>query len=382
MIDLSKVSKAVQKFVEEVAKTEGNKRKVDTKQEHDKLASYLAGNQDMNVHEKEFIQGFMIEFENTERAKEEKDFEENVTQSVKQAVKKIAKRMANKKQIDTDDEAQSLLNMLKNTRGDLNKADLEYIRRALINAGYGKLLEENTQTEETPKELPLPPTMEEENIAAPKEETTQPETKENNPPTSGNSNSANTPVRNPHKPPHTKKLPKSSNSPKPKPIQSEPNIPKKTSPAPAAKKPTISERGRTDGIGLAQNLAHQLDNRIVDNKKMKNILLQVNKENAYSFFKAFNSTTHSQVNEKVFNVSDMFNKIGYRDTARAMKALLDQAKSFGLEKTPQYKALADNINFINQRVAGNPNVDPEGKEAQNSDKAINNLLVLMGKTMA
>ena len=77
----------------------------------------------------------------------------------------------------------------------------------------------------------------------------------------------------------------------------------------------------------------------------------------------------------------MFKKIGYKDTARAMKALLEQAKSFGLENTPQYKALANNINFINHRVAGNPDVDPEGKEAQNSDNAINNLLKLMGKAM-
>lgn len=383
MVDLSKISKAVQKFVSDVAKTEGNKKHIDTQNEYNKLSDYLAGNNDMNVHEKEFIQGFMIEFENKQKAAEQKKFEDSVTDSTKKAVDQIKKRMNNKKKIDTDDEAQALLNMLRNTRGDLNKADLEYIRRALIDAGYGNLLAENAKGEETKAEEKMPetppkPNEEEGGVDGNAQEPTPAIPAEEGeidgnakePPNKSGKTPDTAPIDKPDTPPPARKT---------RPGRTKPKIP--DTPAPAPKKPTISERGRTDGIGLAQNLAHELDSTIVDNKRMVGILSQVNKENAYSFFKAFQSTTHSQVNQKVFNVSDMFKKIGYKDTARAMKALLDQAKSFGLENTPQYKALANNINFINQRVAGNPDVDPEGREAQNSDKAINNLLILMGKAM-
>lgn len=390
MVDLSKVSKAVQKFVSDVAKTEGNKKQIDSQNEYNKLGDYLAGNNDVNVHEKEFIQGFMIEFENKQKAAEQKEFEDSVTDSTKKAVDQIKKRMDNKKKIDTDDEAQALLNMLKNTRGDLNKADLEYIKRALIDAGYGALLEDTVKGEKNatepvnkePAQPTPPPATEPEPIGkdAPKVG-------------AGGEKPVETPPKDVSEKPIDKPTtyPRKKTKPARKPVKPEPKpepkipdtpAPKPTpKPAPAPKKPTISERGRTDGIGLAQNLAHELDSTVVDNKKMRGILSQVNKENAYSFFKAFHSTTNSQVNKEVFKVSDMFNKIGYKDTARAMQALLDQAKSFGLENTPQYKALANNINFINQRVAGNPDVDPEGREALNSDNAINNLLILMGKAM-
>ena len=51
---------------------EGSKKKIDSKKEYDELSNYLAGNTgSMNVHEKEFIQGFMIEYEN-KTAKQEK----------------------------------------------------------------------------------------------------------------------------------------------------------------------------------------------------------------------------------------------------------------------------------------------------------------------
>lgn len=377
MVDFSKVSKAVQNAVNDIAKQEGNKKKIDTKNEYTQLSNYLSGNNDLNVHEKEFIQGFMIEYEKNEADKAQKTFEDSVTESTKEAVKKIAKRMENKKQIDTDDEAQALLNMLKNTKGDLNKADLEYIRRALIDAGYGSLLEDNdTKTNERAAEP-------EEEPAAGSEAPSQPAEPSTDEPVTGNEPPREKPIDKPHTPVNPSKpkpAPKPSVPTKPQP---EPKPEPEPVPAPAkpVNKPKISERGRTDGIGLAQNLAHELDSTIVDNKNMKNILSQVNKENAYSFFKAFQSTTHSQVNQEVFSVSDMFDKIGYKDTCRAMKALLDQAKSFGLENTPQYKALENNINFINQRVAGNPDVDPEGNEAKNSDRAINNLLILMGKAL-
>lgn len=395
MVDLSKVSQAVQKFVSDVAKTEGDKKKIDTQNEYDKLANYLANNQDgMGTHEKEFIQGFMIEFTTKKQAEAEKAFEDQVTDSVKKAVDKIAKRMENKKLIDTDDEAQALLNMLKNTKGDLNQADIQYIKNVLIKAGYGALLEENeAKTEETPAEQPSseagdtqktpkegepinPPTPE-------KPKQTPKEGEPVNPQTPDKPKEPKVP-KTPVKPKPVKPNPK-PNKPDPKPVKPNPAPvnpePKPEQPKPTKKKPTVTERGRTDGQAKATRLVTELNRKVSNNDNIRNTLHGINRENAYSFFKAFQSQTNSGVNQKVFGVSDLFNKIGYKDTARAMKALLTQAKEFGLENTPEYKALENNINFIDQRVAGDSNVDPEGREAQNSDRAIANLVRRMGQAM-
>ena len=67
-------------------------------------------------------------------------FEDSVTESTKEAVKSIARGMGDKKSIDTDTEATALVAMLKNSKGDLNKADLQYIRNK---SGYGNYLEDD-----------------------------------------------------------------------------------------------------------------------------------------------------------------------------------------------------------------------------------------------
>ncbi len=163
MVDLSKVSEAVRKFVDETAKLDGSKKEIDTRQEYDKLGEYLSGNQEnKNTHEKEFIQSFMIEYETKTKKQEleaeKKKIEESTTDNVKESVKKIAKRLCNKKKIDADEEAQALALMLRNTKGDLNKADIEYIKNILIENGYKSYIpKEQKQPEENiPKESPQP----------------------------------------------------------------------------------------------------------------------------------------------------------------------------------------------------------------------------------
>ena len=51
--------------------------------------------------------------------------------------------MGDKKSIDTDAEATALAAMLKNSKGDLNKADLQYIRNILSESGYDNSLEDD-----------------------------------------------------------------------------------------------------------------------------------------------------------------------------------------------------------------------------------------------
>ena len=74
---------------------------------------------------------------------ERQQFEDSVTESTKEAVKSIARGMGDKKSIDTDAEATALAAMLKNSKGDLNKADLQYIRNILSESGYGNYLEDD-----------------------------------------------------------------------------------------------------------------------------------------------------------------------------------------------------------------------------------------------
>ena len=144
MVDLSKVSEAVQKFVKEVKASEGKKKQIDTKSEYNKLADYLAGkDKELNTTEKEFIQGLMIEYTNTEKqakaAEAEKAFMESVTDLTKDVAKDVAKLMGNKKQVDTIAEANELVRYLnKNT--DLKHSDRKYVENILIESGYEDLL--------------------------------------------------------------------------------------------------------------------------------------------------------------------------------------------------------------------------------------------------
>lgn len=260
----------------------------------------------------------------------------------------------------------------------------------MIKSGYGALLEENKpKTEETPAEQPSTeagdpqktpeqtPLQGETTPDKPKQTLKEGKSKPITEPDSPQRKVPKTPKRS-VKPKPVKPNPK-PNKPQPTPIKHEPQP---EQPKPTKTKPTVTERGRTDGQAKATRLVTELNKTVSDNNEIRNTLHGINRENAYSFFKAFQSQTNSGVNKEVFGVSDLFNKIGYKDTARAMKALLTQAKEFGLENTPEYKALENNINFIDQRVAGNSNVDPEGREAQNSDRAIANLIIRMGRAMA
>ena len=147
-VDLNKVAEKVQDFVKEVKAEGGNKKRIDTQRECDKLAEYLANNERvMNIHEKNFIEGFMIEFKKTKR---EKEVDESVSKDTKKLVKTIAKETGNKKTIDSDTEAQMLLDLLKNTKNDLNSAEIEYIKNILRESGYGSLLEDNAKQKEDP----------------------------------------------------------------------------------------------------------------------------------------------------------------------------------------------------------------------------------------
>ena len=62
MVDLSKVSQKIMEQVDAIKQMSGNSRKIDTPAEYESLSKLLAG--EAGAGNKEYIQGFMIEYEN------------------------------------------------------------------------------------------------------------------------------------------------------------------------------------------------------------------------------------------------------------------------------------------------------------------------------
>ena len=403
-IDLSKISKAVRQFVDVVAKQEGNKKKIDTKKEYDQLSNYLAGNiNSMNVHEKEFIQGFMIEYENktAELAKEneQKRIEYATTENTKEAVKNIKKWLSDKRKIDSDVEAQALAAMLKNTAGDLNSADIEYIKKVLTESGYGAYIpkedtkaeeqtgpkqeekpvvqDAKTETPETPKEQQA-----ENNTGTAKDTTLPPEKPATNSPKTEQKEDPGTASQN-----EKEVKGASSNeviSDKPEIKQKEINKPTTNLPkAKAQKKYQITEVGRNKGLKLAGEVKKELAAGVTDNERLVGLLKSVNTGSAYSFVGQFAGMRGPQLNQQVFSVSDIFDKIDYNATLHVMKKLLEQAKDVGLAGTPAYNNLQRVIttgetNLKNRTLDDG---DPNERTQVEADGAISWLYKKMSKVI-
>ena len=95
MVDLSKISKKIIDFVNNVEAQEGSKKKIDTKNEYNQLAMYLAGNSNnMGADEIAYLESKMQEgLENIAKRK----IEEEVTPATKKLVKKIMGEYPEKK---------------------------------------------------------------------------------------------------------------------------------------------------------------------------------------------------------------------------------------------------------------------------------------------
>jgi hypothetical protein len=203
---------------------------------------------------------------------QEKAFEENVTDSTKDVVKAIAKRTYDKKKIDSDEEAFALATLLKNSKGDLNRADLEYIKQVLIKNGYGHYLEmfNPPPTVQLPQEPVYPPTEGQgEDNTANKTDISKDKFEDSD---------TTTQVGEPQvkEEPSVNKKPKKSTE---KPTKQEPDkdVPK---PIEEPSQETtmfdhavISEKGRTEGMVIAQKILHEFDSMIVDNDKIKDTVL-------------------------------------------------------------------------------------------------------------
>ena len=300
----------------------------------------------MNVHEQNYIQGFMIEYESKAREDaqkaEQKRVDEVTTENTKKLVKQIAKRLGDKKTIDTDSEAQELAALLRNTKGDLNKADLEYIIQILINSGYESYIPKDEEMDVKPE---------------PKAETK----------------------------PEPKPEPKAESKPELKPFPIPFPVPKpglEPVSEPVTSEYVITEKDRNEGFRLANLVKAEINGvGMADNRAIKEALNDVNSETAYSFISQF-INPDGGLNKEVFSVKDLFNKIRYSDTLHVMESLLHQARDMGLEDNSAYKVLQEEINNGQRVVRNRTEVDPSENTRERADRAIRALYQEMSKVLA
>ena len=349
--DLKKVSQTIKDFVSQTAKLDGNKKRIDSEREFSELSNLLAGNTfSMNKDEMMYVQGLMFEYQS-------KKFENSVTENTKKEVSKIAKRMGDKKKIDTDEEAQALAIMLRNSHNELNAADLTYIKNMLITSGYGHYLYE-TQKQVNVINI---------NIADNESKQTEQDEKKRE-------LQNDTPKAEKHDKPAIKKY-----RPKQR-TKYEGKIPEKTTDKTPEKesekaKPVIAEEDRIEGLGLADRVVHELNSHVADNIVIRDSLSKVNSKNAYSF------AANRGINDGVFSVRDLFNKLTYKATVHIMTQLLRQAADIGLSDTPEFKELEFCIKSAERKINAKFNADPDDFEIKADDRAIKALYVRMSEEL-
>ena len=360
-VDLNNVSKHVKDFVANAAKQEGNKKKIDSQKEFELLSEYLAGGGfSLNKDELGYINGYMIEYQKTN----EKQFvEEFVTENTKNEVKKIMKRMGDKKTIDTDEEAQALVTMLRNSHNELNASDISYIRSLLIKSGYFQYLEEkepnvtvvnvivNEEKNDVPKpseENCIPESSTEPIYTKPQKITQKPQRKEYQ--------------KAKEQADRAEKEANRAKSEADRSAQEADRSAKEADRAQAeadrAKKeadsiknaPKVSEKARAQGFGIASKIQEELHDTWTNNGTIKDELSRVNSSNAYSFVGKMLEVTDSHT---VFG--NIYKRVSSNDIRHVVSVLLGQAKNIGLENEPEYKDLLETYKFIKRRyVEKNP----------------------------
>ena len=335
-VDQSKVSKAVKQFVENVAKTENNGKRIDSDRESFLLSEYLSGNAHlMNNDEIGYVQGFIFEYQNSRFKQYEEDF---VTDNTKKEVSKVAKRMGDKKKIDSDDEAQALALMLKNTRNELNSADLGYIRKLLIDSGYINYLPEFQQPPVNVVNVTINETIieQEENKNVTEESTKCEEPVKDTYPVKKNV----TPPRNKVKP-----------------------IPPKEDVKPKEKY-KVDEAARAQGFGIANKIEEELHDTWTNNDTIKKEFRKVNRDNVYSFVGKMIEITDSH---SVFG--DSRKRIDYSILKHVTANFLNHALTLELGKTKAWQRLKVEYDAIKRQIEKDPGKTPDEFDIDRLNKA-------------
>ena len=387
-VDLNKVSKHVKDYVANVAKTEGNKKKIDTEKEFELLGQYLSGAENgLNKDEFGYIQGFMIEYQQAKEKQFEEDF---VTDNTKKEVKKIMKRMGNKKAIDTDEEAQAILTMLRNSHNDLNAADIAYLRTLLIKSGYIQYLQEKepnvtivnvlVNEEKTADSKNVNNTGEETGVATDCEKPSN----KNYPVKKWKNNTKPRLKENQKAKKEADRAEKEADRAKSEADRSAKEADRSKTEADRAKKeadsikkaPKVSEAARAQGFGIAGKIQEELHDTWTNNGIIQEELLRVNSSNAYSFVGKMLEVTDSHT---VFE--DIYKRVTSDNVRHVVAALLSQAKNIGLQNDSAYKTLVDTYKFIKRRYVDKEPGEPisDIRDIQDLNSQVKNLYNKMSK---
>ena len=139
MVDLSKVSQKIMEQVDAIKQMSGNSRKIDTPAEYESLSKLLAG--EAGAGNKEYIQGFMIEYENKyptleklEADKAQAELEKGLTEAGKKEIDDLLKQYdkSEKKFKPNDDIEMELQALLNNKYKGFTAEEKEYLKQELI----------------------------------------------------------------------------------------------------------------------------------------------------------------------------------------------------------------------------------------------------------
>lgn len=378
--DKKKVSTNVNQQIETIKK-EGKKvaGSADEVAAFQKLSEELAAN-GANKHEQNLVKGLIVEYqtkaeqENSQALQKKQKAE--ITPAAREAVKNIKKMIPDKKELD-EPEARMLLDLIKNTRGDYNAADIEYFKQELMKAGFGDLLTNDgfgaeTKPDKTTKEeknINPPEPQEREAVAEPHGAVDGPHTEDK--PAKPQKEDV------PHEPsekeiPHFPKMPKKVSGKKPvsyfpkpeKPVTSTPKKPVTKTPSETTSDPKtrITDTRKTRGQYLARQLDKEINGKaITNNNRVNNLLKQVNKETAYSFLVEYthiDGDRQLDVNRDVYGVSDVFNQIDSTSAKHLVNVTIQQAKDMGLEKTKAYAQLSNLYRSMNNTLNDKSDPDP------------------------
>ncbi len=356
----SRISQTLIGLVNEALKGGRSNTKADRYEEYLKLGNILANT--TSVPEREYVEGYMMDYVEFAKKEEEKEIQKSMTPACKKAIEKIIKQDGDKSNI-SDAEAQQLAALLKNTQGNLNQADLNYITKLLVKNGYESYLQKasnevnvtvvNVTVKEAPKEetQKMPESAEDNtNSAPPKEE-------------GASQNYVNPPAKSKPRAPRSWSEPSSSGVPKKSDKPSSSDAPKGSGKPISGdkgknnkseiKKIVINENARQWGDGLATQAAKAFKGNAfgyVTNSDVGKVCKQVNKENAYTFFGSFRKSTGKSFVTELAN-----HHVPIKEALPAIKALLSQAGSIPqLAKSPAYAELKKEIEYLERRSKEEP----------------------------
>ncbi|MBO5737888.1 hypothetical protein J6R97_00955 [bacterium] len=347
-----KVSKFLNNEIKGIMSMEGKKNKIDTEKEYNKIGELLAKG-DYSATEKEFLEGYRLEYENAQKAKEAKDFEDKMTPGVKKDVDKLVKEMNKKNNLTPDLQAQKLTIMLNDSKNKLNSADEQYIREALINNGYGNLISQNKGMDATKEKIDASnnssyntEATDIKNVEAPKldEVTESTGTEKHNadeafsPKTEASESSSNGAISN----------------------GVDTNTPAKRT---QNTKVSISIKDNGAGIALGDDFAKAtIDKK--DPKLIRTVCQSITKDNAYSFFKYLDKylrydgdldgRTEFVFTTRIFSVNDPGKLVNTNQAFKAINNLVAQAKEMKLNNTKAYKELATLNRALYNQVNSSP----------------------------